>query len=178
MEELMCKRAFDCLKSSLFASCRLKIPAVPVAFCLLLLAAPSQASTSPGITLVQHNSIDAGTASSSTLAFGSQNTAGNWIAVCIRAGAINQVFTVSDSNKNYYRKAFQSNQTSDGFTIAVFYAENIAGGVNAVTVSDAYSNTLRFAILEYSGVTHSHFAERHRRCPPAGRPMALSGWRT
>src|SRR4029077_1643719 len=31
-------------------------------------------------------------------------------------------------------------------------AENIVGGVNTVNVSDTISGTLRFAILEYSGV--------------------------
>ena len=116
------------------------------------------ASTSGGgtsITLIQHTSKDAGTTSSSTLTFASNNTASNWIAVSIRAGAANETFTVTDTNGNTYRKAIQFNVTVSGGTIGIFYAENIAGGANTVTVSDTAVATLRFAILEYSGVATS-----------------------
>jgi hypothetical protein len=64
-------------------------------------------------------------------------------------------FTVTDTNGNTYRKAIQFNLTVDGDTIGIFYAENIAGGTNTVTVSDTGLATLRFAILEYSGVATS-----------------------
>lgn len=117
-----------------------------------IVAAPATASPA----LVQHASKDAGSTLSSSLAFRSSNTAGNWIGVVIRAGQSGQVFTVSDTRRNIYQKAVQFNQTLDtpnGDTFAIFYAENIIGGANTVTVSDTISNkTLRFAILEYSGV--------------------------
>jgi hypothetical protein len=112
------------------------------------------------VALVQHTSKDAGSTSSSTLAFKSNNTAGNWIAVVARAGKSGQVFTVSDSLHNTYRTAAQFNVTVDtpnGDTLGVFYAENIAGGANTITVTDTISgNTLRFAIFEYSGVAHAN----------------------
>lgn len=108
------------------------------------------------ITLIQHNSTDAGTSTSSALAFSSLNTAGNWIGVCIRAGQTGQLFTVTDSRGNTYRKATQFNETLDGTTVGVFYAENIAGGANTVRVSDNITGTLRFAILEYSGVAFAN----------------------
>ncbi|MCU1241416.1 MAG: hypothetical protein JWO71_2142, partial [Candidatus Acidoferrum typicum] len=112
------------------------------------------------ITLVQHTSKDAGSTSSSTLAFKSNNRAGNWIAVVVRAGKSGQVFTVSDSLHNTYRTAAQFNVTVDtpnGDTMGIFYAESIAGGANTVTVSDTISgSTLRFAILEYSGVAQTN----------------------
>src|SRR5882672_9872807 len=109
-------------------------------------------SASGPIALVQHASRDAGTTKSSTLAFPSSNTAGNFIAVVIRAGKSGQVFTVTDSRQNTYRKAMQFNETIDSTTLGIFYAENIAGGTNTFTVSDTISGTMRFAILEYSGV--------------------------
>jgi hypothetical protein len=113
--------------------------------------------SSPGsaIALSQHASKDAGQTTNTTLAFNANNTAGNWIGVCIRAQAPNQVFTVSDSRGNTYRKAVQFSETTDGFSSAIFYAENIAGGANAVTVSDTIFGILRIAILEYSGVATS-----------------------
>jgi len=113
-------------------------------------------TSTAGIALVQHRSKDAGVTASSTLAFNLNNSSGNWIAVVIRAGKAGQVFTVSDTRGNTYRKAIQFNVTTDtpnGDTLGIFYAENIAGGANTVTVVESINgNTLRFAILEYSGV--------------------------
>ncbi len=107
------------------------------------------------VALVQREGIDVASATSATLAFNSNNTAGNWIAVCIRAGRSGEAFTVTDSRGNTYHQAVQLNDTLDtpnGNTIAIFYAENISAGANTVTVADTISATLRFAILEYSGV--------------------------
>ena len=113
-------------------------------------------STTSSAKLVQSAGKDGGTTTSSSLAFPSNNAIGNWIAIVIRAGSQGQVFTITDSNQNAYQKAVQLNQTLDapnGDTLAIYYAENIAGGANTITVSDAISNTLRFAIFEYSGIT-------------------------
>jgi len=126
-------------------------------FLLLLLAIPGRVSaqTTPVVTLVQHAGKDAGTTTSSFLSFANPNTSGNWIAVCIRAGHAGEAFTVTDTNGNLYHRAVQFSVTSDvpsGDSLGVFYAENVAAGPNTVTVSDTLSATLRFAILEYSGV--------------------------
>lgn len=110
-----------------------------------------------GIQLVQHKSIDAGTTTSASLAFASNNTSGNWIAVCIRAGlSSSQVFTVSDSRNNTYHKAVQLGFTSNAVTMAIYYAENVGAGANTVEVSDTVNGPLRFAIFEYSGVATSN----------------------
>ncbi len=114
-------------------------------------------SSSGNIALVQHRSLDAGTTTSGSLAFASSTTAGNWIAVAIRAGLSgSQVFTVSDSNANTYSQAFQLGLSGGGLTFALYYAENIKGGTNTITVSDTVYGPLRFAILEYSGVATSN----------------------
>src|SRR6266581_5003437 len=126
---------------------------------LLLVAAlcPTQSLAASGIALVQHTSKDAGTTTISSLAFASPTTAGNWIAVAIRGGlSSSQVFTVVDSNGNTYRQAAQIGFTSSAVTLAIYYAENIKGGANTITVSDTVSGPLRFAILEYSGVATSN----------------------
>jgi len=128
-----------------------------VALGWLSLAAPQARA---GVTLVQHTSKDAGTTSSASLAFPANNAAGNWIGVVIRAGHSGQVLAVSDTRGNTYKQAVQFNQTLDapnGETLAIYYAENIGGGANTVTVSESLANnTLRFAILEYSGLTTSN----------------------
>jgi len=68
---------------------------------------------------------------------------------------MNETFTITDTRGNTYKKAIQINQTTDGDTLAIYYAESIGGGPNTVTVSDTVADTLRFAILEYSGVATS-----------------------
>jgi hypothetical protein len=113
-------------------------------------------SAAPSIALVQHTSKDAGTTSSSTVAFSANNAAGNFIAVVIRAGKSGQAFSVSDSRGNIYKQAIQFSMTVDAETVGIFYAENIAGGANTITVSDTILGTMRFAIFEYSGVATSN----------------------
>src|SRR5690242_13736271 len=79
-----------------------------VAALLFLLLGGGLAKAQAGIALVQHTSKDAGTTTTSTLAFSGANTAGNFIAVAIRGGlSSSQVFTVTDSNGNTYKKAAQ-----------------------------------------------------------------------
>ena len=125
------------------------------AFLLVFLFVVLPRVADAGVTLVQHVSKDAGTTTSSSLSFVSNNTQGNWLAVCIRAGQSGEAFSVSDSLGNVYRRAAQLDVTVDtpnGDTLAVFYAENVKGGPNTITVSESILATLRFAILEYSGV--------------------------
>jgi len=112
------------------------------------------------ITLLQHAGKDAGTTTSSSLAFPSNNTAGRWIGVAIRAWQAGQTFTVTDTRGNTYRKAVQLNETVDMMSVAIYYAENIAGGANTVTVSDTQSGTLRFAIFEYAGIATSNSLDK------------------
>ena len=132
--------------------CLLLARSLSLGFLLLLGGNLSRAQS---VRMIQHTSEDAGTATSATLAFPSGNTAGNWIGVCIRAGAVNETFTVTDSNGNTYHKAIQFNETGNGNTLGIFYAENIKGGANTIQVSGTVAATLRLAILEYSGVVTS-----------------------
>jgi hypothetical protein len=109
--------------------------------------------TIPAIWLVQHRGLDAGNTESSSLAFTRANVAGNLIVVAIRTGHSSQALTVTDSLGNTYQEAIQLHNTFDGMAVAIYYAENIAGGSNAVTVSKPQPDGgLRVAIFEYSGV--------------------------
>jgi hypothetical protein len=99
--------------------------------------------------------MDAGIATSASMAFPSNNTAGNFIAVCVRGGVSGETFTITDSLGNTYRPAVLLNVTVDtpsGDTLGIYYAENISGGANAVTVSGSASATIRMGIMEYSGI--------------------------
>lgn len=114
-------------------------------------------STVSNISLVQHRNMDASTQTNNSLAFANNTTAGNFIAVAIRgSGSSSQVFTVSDSGGNTYHQAFSVGLTASLETFAIFYAENIQGGPDKITVTQSVLGTLRFAILEYSGVATSN----------------------
>jgi hypothetical protein len=141
------------LACSIALSAFIRLSHLSLAFVLLILCGAEYVHAAP--VLVQHTSRDAGTTTSATLAFASNTTAGNFIAVVIRSSQTGQVYTVTDSRGNVYKKAVQLNETVDTTSVAIYYAENIAGGANAVTVSNSVTGTLRFAILEYSGVAGS-----------------------
>lgn len=118
------------------------------------------------ISLIQHTSIDAGATTRQSLTFAAPNLTHNWIAVVIRAGNKNQSFIVHDSNANVYQQAAQLQVTVDapnGDVLAIFYAENVKPGANTVTVEDTFTSTLRFSILEYSGVAQANSLDS----PPA-----------
>lgn len=126
---------------------------------LLAPAIGAEAGNGGHIALVQHTSQDAGKETGGlTLSFRSNNSAGNFIAVLVRVGSSGDTLNISDSKGNVYKKAVQLDVTLDtpkGHTLAIYYAEKIAGGPNAVTVSGSVYATLQFAILEYSGVAAS-----------------------
>lgn len=138
------------------------------------------AAPAPGpIALVQQVGRDAGTTSSASLAFGSPNAAGNLIVVCVRASGLNQLFTVTDTNGNQYKQAHQFNVSLDGVSLAMYYAENIIGGANTVTVTDSQTGTLRFALLEYSGVARANAlditgAAEARSATPNSGPLSTA----
>ena len=117
------------------------------------------ALTATPIALVQHTAKDAGLVPSTSLGFPSANIAGNWIAVVLRTSSSSDVVTVSDTNGNTYQKAVQLAVTVDpptGLTLGIFYAENVRGGANSITVSHTISGYLRLSIVEYSGVATSN----------------------
>ena len=135
----------------------------------------SNGSAALPITLVQHTGKDAGTTTSSALAFSAANTAGNWIGVAIRAGQSGQTFTVTDTRGNIYRKAVQLNETVDVTSVAIYYAENIAGGrEHGDGVRDAGRRHTAVCNLRVCGGGDNEFAGRGFRCAGdrARRPTA------
>jgi len=138
--------------------------AISVALLLVLASSAQSQATSntsstsggAGIALVQSIGTDASNSNWASLAFGSNNAAGNFIAVVIQGGQPGEGFTVTDSQGNTYQQAIQMNEDTAGETIAIYYATNIAGGANTVDVYQTILGSFRFAILEYSGVAKTN----------------------
>lgn len=93
-------------------------------------------------------------ATSITLAFGSNVTAGSLIVVGWRYGSSARTVTLSDTLGNTYANvtASEAFNATDGTTVGIGYAMNSGAGADTVTfaISGAAAN-LRFAISEFSG---------------------------
>lgn len=99
-----------------------------------------------GISSVQYNSAVA-----STVAYLSNNTAGNLLILVGRTNTPASV-TVSDSQSNAWAKAVaQANASTNG--IVIWYAPNCKAGANTVTVSGGLG--VELVIAEYSGLATS-----------------------
>lgn len=113
------------------------------------------------IAYVQSAQNDAGSVTSATKAFTSNNVAGNLIIVAVRVGATGRTVTITDSRNTYQPKDISQVQTTDGHEIFIFHAENIGAGANTVQVAiSGGAATVRFAIHEYSGLALSGALDR------------------
>jgi hypothetical protein len=110
-------------------------------------------STSAAVKFVQVNYKTSTSGSSITTAYPSQQTAGNLNVVAVMWGdTVKTVSSVTDSKGNPYALAAGPTR-APGLTSAIYYAKNIAGGSNAVTV--AFNGTALYPnvnVLEYSGL--------------------------
>jgi len=111
------------------------------------------AGTGGSIAYVQGKSVTQTSAASVTVTYPSVQTAGNLNLVAVMWGeTTSTVSAVTDSKGNVYTLAVGPTQGT-GLTSAIYYARNIAGGSNTVTVTfnrtAAYPNV---NALEYSGL--------------------------
>lgn len=103
----------------------------------------------PGI--VQKNkAVSSGAVASQTCAFASNNGAGNSIVVVCGVGN-GTAATITDSANNTYTKAVNGNNSST-FAAQIFYATNINGGANTVTVTPSASVSVAVEVYEVSGL--------------------------
>jgi len=123
----------------------------------------------PPIALAQSASLDAGVTSAASLAFTTNNTAGNLIVVAVRIGSPSTTtVSVRDTNGNSYSLARSQVQTTDGHQAWVYYAKIIAAGANTVTVTLSATATLRVAIHEYSGLDTAAPLDQTTSAPGSG----------
>lgn len=98
---------------------------------------------------VQGRNNTTNTASPATLAYNSNNTAGNLLIITGRGNSGTTAVSISDSQGNTWAN-FQLNQSS-GYRFFMGYALNCKAGANTLTVAGG-GGLLTYAIAEYSGV--------------------------
>ena len=99
--------------------------------------------------LQKANAVSTGSVTTLAKAFTNANVAGNTIIVVAASGS-NTAMTVADSNSNTYTSAVTGVYSTVVGT-AIFYATNVAGGANTVTLTCA-SSSAALEIYEVSGI--------------------------
>lgn len=113
---------------------------------LLCTGLPSSAT----IALVQHTNKDAGTVTSTTLAYGSNNSSNNLLVVISRTGGTTATITITDSCGNTWTNLTRFSVSGVGVTQAA-WAVSACSSANTITDTLSTSTTLRMAIYEFSG---------------------------
>lgn len=104
--------------------------------------------------LVQSAAVERTAVSSVSVPFPSGNTAGNLIVAFVRMSTATQTVSVTDTAGNLYTDAVSQTQDTDGHQVHIFYAKNVAGGLNTVTATfSSVNNHPWMAVYEYSGLS-------------------------
>ena len=119
---------------------------------------PINATTQPiqPVNLVQHGAIDCGTATTCALHLANNTAPGDMIVVALRVGHALGAVTITDTNGNTFVQAATKANPNDVHQLYLYYAQNIVGGADTITVKVTATNpTVRMTALEYSGAAPS-----------------------
>jgi len=125
-----------------------------------MIQVPSDTALPPppsGISYVQGNSATATSGSSITIAYTNGQIAGDLNVVAVMTGdTTSSISSVTDSNSNTYTRAVGPT-TITGLQQSIYYAKNIHGGSNTVTVK--FTQTASYPnvnVTEYNGLDTSN----------------------
>jgi hypothetical protein len=112
------------------------------------------AAAPAGIAFVQANAGMASSASSEALAFGSNTTASDIILVGFDFASGASFSSISDTQGNTFTEVGSQLTTPAGSGSRLYYAKNIKGGADTVTVRTAAStSSIKVQVVEYAGVS-------------------------
>jgi len=112
------------------------------------------APASSGIAFVQVNAGMASSASSEAVAFASNTTVGDIILVGFDFSSGSSFSSISDTQGNTFTELGSQLTTPAGSGTRVYYAKNIKGGADTVTVRTAASASfIKVQVVEYTGVS-------------------------
>lgn len=126
-----------------------------ISLCLLTFfssSVPLQQSVCAAAAGHVQSAIGSGTSASRSVSFPAATSAGNLIVVSAGWGSGTATAAVSDSAGNVYQSAVGP-VTNGSIRAQIWYAENIRGGSNTVTVTFSASAGHNVEIHEYAGVT-------------------------
>lgn len=95
--------------------------------------------------------VAAGTSSTTSRSASITETAGNLLVAAVYWNG-SDVASVSDSLGNTWNSVPVQNNANTATDVRIFYAQNIKGGANTITVSQPWTVNIGFYLIEYSGV--------------------------
>ncbi len=108
-------------------------------------------ATSACAAIAKVQVISAGTASTTSKSASLTETAGNLLIAAVYWNG-SDVTVISDTLGNTWKSLPVQNNATTATDVRIWYAENIKGGVNTVTVKQPWTVNLGFYLIEYSGV--------------------------
>ena len=126
-------------------------------FLVLSLAVFGKSISAAAPVLMQSNAARGAGVGALSVAFPSDNSAGNLIIVFVRMSTTYESVAISDTAGNNYATAVSQVQSADGHQVFLFYAANIKGGPNSVTSAfSATNNHPWLSIYEFSGLSQTN----------------------
>ena len=119
----------------------------------------SGTTASAAIALVQASSTIGPNSTATNIAFPGNNTAGDMIIVSMRVATTMNTYRVGDTNGNTYTTSTNFTTSTPATRSITWYALNIAGGANTVTVTSSGNTAKHVIISEFSGVAASGAAD-------------------
>jgi hypothetical protein len=110
-----------------------------------------------GINFVQSNFATANSGTSIAIPYTSLQVAGNLNVVAVMSGdTTSSISSITDSNSNTYTRAVGPTSTT-GLQQSIYYAKNIVGGSNTVTVKfNPSASSPNVNVTEYNGLSTSN----------------------
>ncbi|HWZ43915.1 MAG TPA: hypothetical protein VNW97_10575 [Candidatus Saccharimonadales bacterium] len=102
-------------------------------------------------TIAKVQVVSPGSASTTSLSASITETAGNLLVAAVYWNG-SDVASVSDKLGNTWMSVPVQDNATTSTDVRIWYAQNIKGGANTVTVTQPWSVTLGFYLIEYSGI--------------------------
>lgn len=124
----------------------------------------------PALVQTKAGTKTAGTGTTLTATWTSNTTTANLIVVgiCTDNGT-NSVTSITDSQSNVYTKITESNVSTGGFNVSLWYAKNITGGTTPTVTATLIAGTIAGMICrEYSGIDTTDPLDKYAIAPDTG----------
>lgn len=117
--------------------------------------------------------VNCGSVTNCNLAFGSNNTAANFIGVGWSYAASGRTVTITDTRNTYTSSnAISATDAADAGTCGIGYALNIGAGANTVNVAvSGVASIMRVGITEFSGVATASAIDKTAGTSGTGSPV-------
>ncbi|HWX55325.1 MAG TPA: galactose oxidase-like domain-containing protein [Verrucomicrobiae bacterium] len=129
----------------------------------------------PPSSIAEMQVVSTGTNSSASQSVSLTETAGNLLVAAVYWNGSNAI-TISDSLGNTWNSAPVQDNSAAATDVQIWYAQNIKGGANTVTLTQPWAVTAGFYVIEYSGLATTNVLDTSAgRIAPTSTQVADTG---